>query len=433
MKLELRDIKRNEGLSHETHAYTGSLYWEHVKVATVENAGRGGPDQVNWIKPEAEEKIKEYLSRFPKVDLGFGLGEVDVDLELWCQSAVSDKLTESDYKALLRKCVAIYDVEKQEIFEVIDPGSKKPLKPDALKGKKGEPGAKAVRETIEREHPNSKILNDLPFDEGVKLYNPEYGLSKVVPPEPERPADGFEATEDELAQQTTRHVPGDEDEISPEQQTKIEEVRATLEKPVPGETEDEQKARIARNQEKMAAVDPKIKRLLEHLNRLAEERKKRSEDNSSGWYDHPGSKLKNPPDAKDIVGDGLKPAASKPGSQPAKPAAKSKEAAPGSLRDRLKKAGIKPVNHKQRRVVADMVCRPEGASTNELASGAGCTPHDVGNHIFYLKHENGYVIETKKDGKVNKYYGRPPTQEEIEASKPKQAQPQPQPDESQAA
>lgn len=42
MKIELKNIQCFEALSHETNAFSGSLYIDGVRVAIAENNGSGG-------------------------------------------------------------------------------------------------------------------------------------------------------------------------------------------------------------------------------------------------------------------------------------------------------------------------------------------------------------------------------------------------------
>tara|TARA_R110002051_G_scaffold209037_3_gene274954 strand:+ start:546 stop:1010 length:465 start_codon:yes stop_codon:yes gene_type:complete len=59
MKMNLKNLKTAEHLSHETLAFSAVLYVDGKKTAFVENEGWGGSNSYHHIDPEARDRLKE--------------------------------------------------------------------------------------------------------------------------------------------------------------------------------------------------------------------------------------------------------------------------------------------------------------------------------------------------------------------------------------
>lgn len=169
MKIELKNIQCFEALSHETNAFSGSLYIDGVRVAIAENNGSGGetsylPLDVRYRDTirQAEDYCKNNL---PKLQSSFTDDngkpmEYDRTLSLYIDELVEEHLKEKFLLKLKR-------LEKtQIIFGDLDAGSvwciryEEPIA-DILSRPNGVPYlAKQI------------ITNVLPdFKEGMKILN----------------------------------------------------------------------------------------------------------------------------------------------------------------------------------------------------------------------------------------------------------------------
>lgn len=164
MKLELKAINYNAGLSEETHAYSANLYLDGRKVAAVSNHGHGGCDMVYWSDKAAEAKITAHFAAMPKRDTGMTLRDepfmMQPDLESWCHEQVTDFLILRDTKRLCsRKVIGIND--GQELHFKLKPADLNKVFSD------GKGGTITGRAHILAKYPNMVILNEL--DDAGKL------------------------------------------------------------------------------------------------------------------------------------------------------------------------------------------------------------------------------------------------------------------------
>lgn len=164
MKLELKAISYNAGLSEETHAYSANLYLDGKKVAVVSNHGHGGCDNQQWLDKAAEAKITAHFAAMPKEATGMTLHEepfmFQPDLESWCANQVTDFLILRDTKRLCSRAVVGIDDGKEYNFK---------MKPADLEKvfSDGKGGTITGRAHLLSKYPNMVILNEL--DDAGKL------------------------------------------------------------------------------------------------------------------------------------------------------------------------------------------------------------------------------------------------------------------------
>ncbi|QPC87107.1 hypothetical protein GA830_10410 [Mesorhizobium sp. NBSH29] len=120
MKLELKNIEVNEGMSHETYCYSATLWVDGSNVGTVGNAGHGGCDEQR-IEQGMLNGVNAWIANnLPPAFISDDI-ETSCDLEIWCADQISDHMVERDMnKALKRKVLyraqgRIYEVPKGKL------------------------------------------------------------------------------------------------------------------------------------------------------------------------------------------------------------------------------------------------------------------------------------------------------------------------------
>lgn len=155
-KIELKKVKVFEPMSQETYCFTAEVWIDGKKRATVSNEGFGGP---NLMSPyEVEKELDEYGKTLPPIvdneirdpkdpSKMFSMSQ---DAETLIGDLITDYLLSKDLKKALKKKVLFTKKETVGIYEV-----------------------KILSCPLERMRLNpkaDKILNDLPFDEALKIY-----------------------------------------------------------------------------------------------------------------------------------------------------------------------------------------------------------------------------------------------------------------------
>ena len=159
MKLELKNIKYCKFASQETACYEAKLYVDGKPFALVGNEGHGGCDyQYSLNDQNIDDKLRDinkYLSTSPKMKSKFHYGdgemtthEFTVDLELWCGEELNKWINSKKLKRILKKGSMILD-SKGDLFY---------WKHFMLS------------DTLKKHHPNSIILNDLPFEKALDVF-----------------------------------------------------------------------------------------------------------------------------------------------------------------------------------------------------------------------------------------------------------------------
>ena len=168
-KLELKNIKYFVTLSEETPCYDATVYVNGKKAIRVSNRGCGACDSQDvypqfmdeWDGENVLRTLNEYCVKTfgtEKTDWG----EIDIDLEHWCQKQL---FIDQDRKLLKRK------MKKNVMFFE--------TKEDLLKGRyymiKIQNNIMALMAYIKDKYPQSIILNDMPFDKALKTFRKEIG------------------------------------------------------------------------------------------------------------------------------------------------------------------------------------------------------------------------------------------------------------------
>ena len=162
--LEVKNISHYARGSEETPCYNATVYINGKKAIEISNDGHGGCDRQDQYPDIEERGIVEQADNWCKKTFGQesftyqsdGKEKVcsyDLDLEHYCHKVLYDWL---DTKALKKDMKAKYlFVEKGQLMAY------KRVASDTEIG---------FKHFFEKNHPNEKCLNFLPFDDALKLY-----------------------------------------------------------------------------------------------------------------------------------------------------------------------------------------------------------------------------------------------------------------------
>lgn len=157
MKIELKNIKHMPSLSEETECYSASLYVDGKKIGDVSNRGHGGPDEFFGDREAFKQAEKWLAENMAPVELGMETDRsIPMDMELYCGQLLEEHLVRKDLKSALKNKVLFSKPGEKGIFEVRWKGLRK-IEDRHIS---------AVRE----KHPAARILNEMPFEEALKLY-----------------------------------------------------------------------------------------------------------------------------------------------------------------------------------------------------------------------------------------------------------------------
>lgn len=155
--IELRNIKRLEYASQETHCYEASLYVDGQKWGVVGNEGHGGCD---WFHPATgrtyadiralDERIKATM---PPIQ--FEGGSLDPDLELICGELVNAWLRDRDFAKAMKGKVLFTHPDKEGVWQV-------PVRKTSTFA--------ATLEAMRSKFPHYTYLSDLPVDQAKAIY-----------------------------------------------------------------------------------------------------------------------------------------------------------------------------------------------------------------------------------------------------------------------
>jgi len=162
--LEVKNLSHYARGSEETPCYNATVYINGKKAIEVSNDGRGGCDMQHQYPDIEERGLVEQADKWCVKTFGQdsftymsdGKEETcsyDLDLEHYCHKVLYDWL---DTKTLKK------DLKKQWLF--VEKGQ--------LMGYKRKPNDTdtAFKHFFEKNHPNEKCLNFLPFDDALKMF-----------------------------------------------------------------------------------------------------------------------------------------------------------------------------------------------------------------------------------------------------------------------
>ena len=171
MKIELRNVKYSKSLSEETNAFTAIVYIDGVKAGEVSNHGTGGCN--DYHPHDLYNRLTEYAKTQPMV-VCEEIKEPDgkpftyvADADHFIDRAFARWMQEDDLKKALRKRVmftkkgvaGLYSFGQRKGYPVLDDAQR--ISVDTV--------------TMEK-FSIDKILNLLPFDEAMSVYEAQAAL-----------------------------------------------------------------------------------------------------------------------------------------------------------------------------------------------------------------------------------------------------------------
>ena len=166
-KLELKNIKYFVTLSEETPCYDATVYVNGKKAIRVSNRGCGACDSQDvypqfmdeWDGENVLRTLNEYCVKTfgtEKTDWG----EIDIDLEHWCQKQLFIDQDKKLLKRNMKKNVMFFenkeDISKGQYYMI-----------------KIQNNIMGLIAYIKDKYPQSIILNDMPFDQALKTFRNE--------------------------------------------------------------------------------------------------------------------------------------------------------------------------------------------------------------------------------------------------------------------
>jgi len=160
-KLELKNISYYERGSEETPCYNATVYVNGKKAVEVSNDGHGGCDRQHpypqfmneWQGENVYRTLNEYCVKTFGTEK-YEWGEVDIDLEHWCQKKMYEHVDQKKLKRDMKTKFICVDIDKNELYAY---------------AKKGHSDV-AFRNHMNKNHPKDVCLNFLEFDLAWKFY-----------------------------------------------------------------------------------------------------------------------------------------------------------------------------------------------------------------------------------------------------------------------
>jgi hypothetical protein len=109
MEIELKNIKRSEMASQETHCYSATIYVNGKKAGTVDNDGYGGCDNLHWDDSVFGKSVEDWAASQPKIKTEYG--EMSYDLELLFGKLVDEWLLTKELTRNLKKGLLVRDAD----------------------------------------------------------------------------------------------------------------------------------------------------------------------------------------------------------------------------------------------------------------------------------------------------------------------------------
>jgi hypothetical protein len=149
-RIELKAIKEFASRSEETYCYDAALYFDGKKIGKVGNAGHGGCDDHHIIDQAGWDKMLESIDVIDDSKY--------TALEIFCHDSVSDYISRKEFKRQINKNAVYLKDGKLMIMGY----------------KKGKPDQRLF-DHVKKECNTSVILNTLPEDEALKIWNEHMG------------------------------------------------------------------------------------------------------------------------------------------------------------------------------------------------------------------------------------------------------------------
>jgi len=157
MKIELKNIKRAEFQSEETHCFQASVYIDGKAAGTVRNSGHGGPNE--YHPHELWERLEAFAKKQPPVD--YQTIELFKDADWVINDVLEAELIRKDMKAKMRQRILLWDAQKKELYQT----NKIPNLTEKM--------VRDYAERMKKERPEVEVMNLMPLDEVVRIIDQE--------------------------------------------------------------------------------------------------------------------------------------------------------------------------------------------------------------------------------------------------------------------
>jgi len=175
-KLEMKAIKLAQFKSQETYCYEANVYLDGKPFAIVGNDGHGGCDyQHEHPKFKGDfyptlKKIDEEFSKLPYTDKGKykNVPEgFEQTFDRWCNEQVGLYEVDKEIKRTLKNNIVAQIMEADK-----EGGAYLDLLPvvKVVQWRKGKLPEKDLRAYVLRQHPDAKIVNDMPIEKVRKIW-----------------------------------------------------------------------------------------------------------------------------------------------------------------------------------------------------------------------------------------------------------------------
>tara|TARA_R100001163_G_C5045072_1_gene182481 strand:- start:766 stop:1314 length:549 start_codon:yes stop_codon:yes gene_type:complete len=173
VKIELKNFKYSELMSHETYAFEATVWVDGKRAFTAENSGQGGGDFYFPVKGQTfsdMKKIHKQIAGHHRAELLARTPIKGTADNKWIKKLSDDAIVEVVIADLIKHKHYAKDMKKDLKKSILI------RKPDGVLEVmkfKGE-GRKKIEQChinyAKRKHPDCLILNDLPFEEALDVF-----------------------------------------------------------------------------------------------------------------------------------------------------------------------------------------------------------------------------------------------------------------------
>ena len=178
MNIELKNFKPSASLSEETTAYTATIWVDGKRAFTAKNGGYGGPDFYLPVKGQTRKDMTKIHKQIRDHHLEEVFNDMNKTFFRNCPDEDNEWVKNLSDEAIVE--IVIADLIKHKNYAK---DMKRDLKKSILHRKpngvlevikfKGE-GRKKIEQChinyAKKKHPDSLILNDLPFEEALDVF-----------------------------------------------------------------------------------------------------------------------------------------------------------------------------------------------------------------------------------------------------------------------
>jgi len=178
MNIELKNFKPSASLSEETTAYTATIWVDGKRAFTAKNGGYGGPDFYLPVKGQTRKDMTKIHKQirdhhleevFNDMNKTFFRNCPDEDNE-WVKNLSDEAIVEIVIGKLIKHKYYAKDMKRDLKKSILYSKPDGTLKVMTFNGE----GRKKIEQChisyAKKKHPDSLILNDLPFEEALDVF-----------------------------------------------------------------------------------------------------------------------------------------------------------------------------------------------------------------------------------------------------------------------